>query len=266
MNMQPSFTPEEQELIDRLREKYGGLSNGQPNPTDKVDASCVNCSAGAQSARQAEPSSRSSRATSNVEASICSHCHGTGTLVEIYNHRRLENFCKECDGRGVRVFKNGVEVQPGAATVGPLTSSGAAAPAGVVALHRRSKEASGQAANSLDRPSSDDEESVAEKAAALQKDLQRITVKVASHTKERLDTLAILQQPHSSWIADPEGREQAARDLVAQLNLQLERLELMRRKKQLALDRLTAAAASQASEAVNINLRDIISNEGVRLH
>ncbi|GIL55426.1 hypothetical protein Vafri_10983 [Volvox africanus] len=249
MNMQSSFTPQEQELIDRLREKYDGLSNGQRNPTDEVDASCINCSADAQCAHQAEPSSRSSRATSNVEASICPHCHGTGTLVEIYNHRRLENFCKECDGRGVRVFKNGVEVQPGVATggVGPLTSSGAAAPAGVVALHRRSKGAAGQAANGIGRHFPDDEESVAEKAAALQRDLQCIAVKVASYTKERFDTLAILQQPHSSGIADPEGREQAARGLVAQLDLQLERLKLVQCKKQLALDRLTAVTASRTT-------------------
>ncbi|GIL85189.1 hypothetical protein Vretimale_10818 [Volvox reticuliferus] len=264
--MHSSFTPQEQELIDSLRGKYGGLRNGQPNPTDEVDASCLSCSAGAQSARQPEPSSRSSRATSSVEASICPHCHGTGTLVEIYNHRRLENFCKECDGRGVRVFKNGVEVQPGAATAGrgALTSSSAAAPDGVVALHTSGKGAAGQAANGIDGPSSDDEESVAEKAAVLQKDLQRISTKVASYTKERFDALAILQQPHSSGIADSEGHKQAARDLVAQLDLQLERLELARRKKQLMLDRLTAIA-SQTSQSANITLSDIIANEGVRM-
>ncbi|GLC59922.1 hypothetical protein PLESTB_001554400 [Pleodorina starrii] len=271
--MQATFTPQEQQEIDRLREKYGGIKNDQAIVTVEGDASCVSCSIGSTpSTRQAEPSSTTGRPASNVEASICVYCHGTGTLVEIYNHRRLENFCKECDGRGVRVFKNGVEVQPGAAASnggrgGPSTSSAAEGPAGLVALHRRKEAAAGGMGGPRGEGSSDEGEAVDERVAALQRDLQRITAKAALYAKERLDTLAILQRSQGissgssggPASAEADGRERAARDLVAQLDLQLDRLELARVKKQTVLERLRGSAGDGGA-----TLAGIIANEGGR--
>lgn len=32
---------------------------------------------------------------------LCKTCHGVGTVVEIYNHFRMEKNCPECDGDSV---------------------------------------------------------------------------------------------------------------------------------------------------------------------
>ncbi|EFJ40759.1 hypothetical protein VOLCADRAFT_107983 [Volvox carteri f. nagariensis] len=274
--MQTAFTPQEQQLLDRLREKYSGLQAVPAGAADEVNAPCMSCSEEARPASQAELSSSSSRSTSSVHASVCAHCHGTGTLVEIYNHRRLENFCKDCDGRGVRVFKYGEEVQPGAtAGGGPRTSSTAAAPAGVVALHssHAGTAAAAAAANkggtggggTGTAPDGDEVDAVhgaGDKAAALQRDLSRIAARAALYSKERFDTLALLQQPHRSGAGDQEGRDQAARDLLAQLDLQLERLELARRKKERALERLTGGGGDggggSGTKSASLSLSDIM--------
>ncbi|KXZ55154.1 hypothetical protein GPECTOR_3g302 [Gonium pectorale] len=208
--MQANFTPQEQEQIDKLK-------------------------------------ANSKAAAAHVDASVCSHCHGTGTIVEIYNHRRLENYCQHCNGRGVHVYKNGVEVKETSAASATATSATARGPSGVVALHSRNAADDGG-----------DPVAASERAAALEQDLKKIAAKAAAYTRERLQVLAVMQQPASS-SSDAEGRDQAARDLVAKLDIQLERLELVRRKKQAELTKLRGGRGPEAKVSRSVQTSHVKS-------
>jgi hypothetical protein len=42
---------------------------------------------------------------------MCPICQGMGVVHEEYNHRRMEKMCVTCDGQGVKIYKDGVEVK-----------------------------------------------------------------------------------------------------------------------------------------------------------
>ena len=42
---------------------------------------------------------------------MCPICQGMGVVHEEYNHRRMEKMCLTCDGQGVKVYKDGIEVK-----------------------------------------------------------------------------------------------------------------------------------------------------------
>ncbi|KAG2448441.1 hypothetical protein HYH02_006333 [Chlamydomonas schloesseri] len=258
--MQASFTPQEQELIDKLRDKYAGQRAEQ-----EVDTSCLQCVA----STGPTASSSGKAAGSNVDASVCPHCQGTGTIVEIYNHRRLENYCQNCEGRGVRIFKNGVEVKEGAKVAslaglppGALHSGNVKPPAGITEMHERAARGQGEDG---EQPGGSD---VAERVAALHADLKRIGTRTAAYAKERLEAVEVVNGPAPPGCADPAGRRAAAQALVAALDLQLEKLELARRKKAAALGRLEGHGAGagggsgEGAGAGGVTLQDVIENEG----
>lgn len=244
-----NLSAEDQAVVDRLRSKYADAAAAASSTEEgALDASI------AASAQAMIPASSGGKG-SNVDARMCGQCQGQGKVVEIYNHRRLERYCETCEGRGVTVYKNGVEVREGAG--GGARGSAAAG--------------SGQAsASGMAGP--DGPEVVAERIAKLQADLQQITKKLAGYTQERLELRASLQpQPGAASApgggGDP-GRAQAVQDVCAQLELQMERLELLRRKKAAQLEAYQAMAAPRqpdeglTEQAARITIDDIIANEG----
>ncbi|KAG2424538.1 hypothetical protein HXX76_014419 [Chlamydomonas incerta] len=268
--MQASFSPQEQELIDKLRDKYAGQRT-----LEEVDTSCLQCAAGSGTsptttvAPAGKGAGGAARASTNVDASVCTQCHGTGTIIEIYNHRRLENYCQSCEGRGVRIFKNGVEVKEGAKAAslaalppGALDSSNVKPPAGITEMHERaSREQQGDEGEQGGA-------SAGERAAALHAGLKRIATRTAAYTKERLEAMEVVKGPAPPGCVDPAGRQAAAQALMAALDLQLEKLEMARRRKAAELGRLEGHGAAAggggagAAGSGGVTLQDVIENEG----
>ncbi|KAG2493060.1 hypothetical protein HYH03_008723 [Edaphochlamys debaryana] len=207
---------------------------------------CVSCEVGKSSHAEGAQTDKA-RAGASVEASVCPECHGTGSLIEFYNHRRLESYCKNCEGRGVRVFRNGVEVKEGAkAAPASLHSGNVAGPAGVVALHASLRAGPGAGGDSDE----EDGEAAAKRVAALEQDLARLEAKEAAYKQERADALALADQPAAPGV-DRAGRDAAARQLAAALQAQLGRVgqAVARRRAQLERLRVRLGRVEGAGEA-----------------
>ncbi|GAX81701.1 hypothetical protein CEUSTIGMA_g9129.t1 [Chlamydomonas eustigma] len=197
------FTADEQDLVNRLREKYYGQS-GSPAGEQTGDASYS-----LDNAIESVPQHHNGSSTSSeVVAKICIICHGTGTKVEEYNHRRLESFCSSCHGNGVNLYRNGVEII----------------------------EKPSSSANTMQRVVERKyslSAAVSEKRERLQADIAAIDEKLDMYNQERSKLSTDIAHNQDE---DPEGMR-LMMNLLSQLEAQISKLTDMRKARAVSLEK-----------------------------
>eukprot|EP00195_Chlamydomonas_chlamydogama_P011275 CAMPEP_0202899174 /NCGR_PEP_ID=MMETSP1392-20130828/7478_1 /ASSEMBLY_ACC=CAM_ASM_000868 /TAXON_ID=225041 /ORGANISM="Chlamydomonas chlamydogama, Strain SAG 11-48b" /LENGTH=255 /DNA_ID=CAMNT_0049585287 /DNA_START=99 /DNA_END=866 /DNA_ORIENTATION=- len=201
-----TFTQEEQETIERLREKYSkhtvAVDPNAPDPFPEYDDACKACIPAPVKAYTGK--------TSDADVKVCPICQGSGVRIEIYNYRRLERMCETCDGKGVNVYRNGVEVQD------PATST-AAQPGSKPTWAQTPRERSDQ----------------------LQADLRLIDKKLDAYHKEISDLQAAASSAAPTNSSSSGEGQQLRASLLTQLQAQVERLSKVRAAKSASLHRYT---------------------------
>ncbi len=85
---------EDQELLNRLKEKYAGAQAANENvrgrARSRLDDELTNAQASSFKFDEYAPPVAPGGATFNMDVKICTVCHGSGVKTEEYNHRRLE--------------------------------------------------------------------------------------------------------------------------------------------------------------------------------
>eukprot|EP00798_Chlamydomonas_sp_ICE-L_P010181 gene10181-8087_t len=199
-----SLSHEEQQLMDKLRNKYAtdpaGIDQMTAGSTSNPPLPASWESAGASST---DPIRQ--RTYGGVEAKVCGMCQGSGSYFEEYNCRRMEKFCTSCDGKGVNLYKNGKEVQGGSTENAPK-------------VH--------------EAPQSREEK--------LQSDVKRLEDKMESYQQAKGPSIS-RQKPLSNHdekktleeSMDEADAEKSAlqKDLLAQLEAQLQKISAVHSKK-----------------------------------
>lgn len=107
---------EEQQLVERLHAKYSaGAAGAGPCGSNELVA-CKGGTTALPSSWESPPANSGAdntriRKNAGVDSKVCTTCQGMGTYREEYNFRVMDKFCNDCNGKGVRLFKDGVEVK-----------------------------------------------------------------------------------------------------------------------------------------------------------
>ncbi|CAG9463528.1 unnamed protein product [Pedinophyceae sp. YPF-701] len=175
-----SRPPGDPDVVERLRAKYSNVSQALGDADDAEQADNGQDSRAAAADRM--------RADSSVSARLCQRCNGTGVETEIYNHRRIDRCCGECDGEGV--FIRGAPPRPTPAET-PADGAGT--------VSREKDEAS--------------------KRAAILRSLGRIKAAVKKYAQELSDAEGRLA------ACDADDMRGALEELVGQLRRHVESLQ-----------------------------------------
>lgn len=144
---------------------------------------------------------------SDIDATVCPDCKGSGSIMEEYNHRRMEKFCTTCDGRGVRMYRNGTEIVEGAPQPGTTAERAAYASKADAAVRQLENDIAmidqklesyeqEKAALGVKRPKSDEEGARLLKALLDQIDSQIMKLKRVRHSRrEELEKRRPATQP-----------------------------------------------------------------------
>ena len=87
------------------QDDQGAVETASTRPTSSVSSMLRNGSA------ELIATAPNVKLDGGVEAKMCPTCMGLGIVHEEYNHRRMEKMCLQCEGQGVKIFKNGKEVE-----------------------------------------------------------------------------------------------------------------------------------------------------------
>lgn len=104
--MEATLTPEEQQLVDRLRAKYRHGCDTSGEALADQDAAAAARAAAEQAEHAPVQAGRDSsvpitHGSGVANVSLCPVCQGGGRVAETYHHRIIEHGCDHCSGEGV---------------------------------------------------------------------------------------------------------------------------------------------------------------------